>query len=253
MRPGWRRSREVSSAAIQYPMLSGDCPRCGQKKVTFDLRGTFAIRSDAGAEQFETFLLCRHCFRTSLGLLEPSAFAPSGGPTALQGNFVNHAYKLKNWIFEVPGRRKAPDYVPEEIVRIFDEAAICGAVHAWDAAGTMFRKVVDAATRSITPPPTEAVSLKPKNWKTYKDLRLRLDWLFDNGLLSPMLKDVSSCIHEDGNDAAHALAGIGKNEAEDLADFTELVLETLYTLPGQIAANRERRDRRRGLPTTNAA
>jgi len=111
----------------------------------------------------------------------------------------------------------------------------------------MFRKVLDASTKSITPKPDSGEQPAPSNWKTYKDLRLRLDWLFDHHLLSPALQDLSSCIHEDGNDAAHDLVGITEAEAQDLGDFCERILESLYTVPGQIEENRRRRDERRGI------
>ena len=165
------------------------------------------------------------------------------------GKYANYVFELAKWVFEIPNRRRCPEHVPAEVKRVFDEAATCAAIGTWDAAGTMFRKVLDVATRSITPKPDSPVDPRPSNWKTYKDLRLRLDWLFEYGLLSIALKDLSSCIHEDGNDAAHAVDGISEAEAEDLADFIENVLETLYTVPGQIADNRRRRDERRGIPT----
>jgi hypothetical protein len=111
----------------------------------------------------------------------------------------------------------------------------------------MFRKTLDVATRSVTPRPDSETEPRPGNWKIYKDLRLRLDWLFENRLLSPALKDLSSCIHEDGNDAAHDATGIDEPEAQDLGDFCEQVLEALYTIPGQIAENRRRRNLRRGI------
>src|SRR4051812_48646506 len=112
---------------------------------------------------------------------------------------------------------------------------------AWDAAGTMYRKVLDSATCSRTPLPVEGDASTPP-WKVYKDLRLRLDWLFDRRLLDPTLGELSSCIHQDGNDAAHAIEGIGENEARDLGDFCVVMLETLYTIPGQVAENKARRE-----------
>jgi hypothetical protein len=163
------------------------------------------------------------------------------------GKYANFMFELIEWVFEVPNRRQCPDHVPREIERIFNEGASCAAIGAWDAAGTMFRKVLDVATRSITPKPDSADEPRPSSWKTYKDLRLRLDWLFEKNRLSAGLKDLSNCIHEDGNAAAHDAEGISQPEADDLGDFTVSVMESLYTLPGQIDENRKRRDERRAL------
>lgn len=228
-------------------MFSGDCPRCGQVQTTFDVRAnTFAGKSDGILHQWECFLQCRSCLQPSIGLLRRTVHTEEP-PAKFSGKYVNVLFELVEWIFEVPNRRRCPDYVPDDVKRIFEEAASCAAIGAWDASGTMFRKTLDVATRAITPAPDSSSAPRPGNWKTYKDLRLRLDWLFEQHLLSPALKDLSSCIHEDGNDAAHDAAGLGRAEAEDLGDFSESVLESLFTLPGQIRANQKRREERRGV------
>lgn len=236
----------MAQDAKQRAMFASDCPRCGQSRTTFDVVAATAAGEDESYDLYEAFLRCRRCFRCSIGLLKATSFT-QGVPDGLSGQYINSLFDLKDWVFEVPGRRATPEYVPEEIARIFKEGGSCEAIQAWDAAGAMYRKVLDVATRSITPKPDSSVEPRPSSWKTYKDLRLRLDWLFENKLLNQGLKDLSSCIHEDGNDAAHDIAGITKAEAQDMADFTENVLEALYTLPGQIAENRKRRDIRRGV------
>jgi hypothetical protein len=229
-------------------MFTADCPRCGQGRTTFDILANTYAGKDNVWERWECFMQCRSCFRPSIGLLQRCVHG-DGSPATVGGQYANLIFRLTEWVFEVPNRRKCPEHVPADVQRVFDEAATCSAIGTWDAAGTMFRKVLDVATRRITPKPDSDCEPRPSNWKIYKDLRLRLDWLFENNLLSSALKDLSSCIHEDGNDAAHDAEGIRQAEVEDLADFTESVLETLFTVPGQIAENRKRRDERRGLPT----
>jgi hypothetical protein len=228
----------------EKPMYSGNCPRCGQSRTTFDVLAEKQVDFSTWAK-YEAFLVWRNCFRSSIALLQQDS-GNIQNPMSYAGNFLNGLFKLEKWVFQVPNRRQLPAHVPDKIARIFNEAATCAAVQAWDAAGSMFRKVLDASTRSITTKPDSGQQPAPSSWKTYKDLRLRLDWLFEHHLLSPALKDLSSCIHEDGNDAAHDLVGIGEAEAQDLGDFCERVLETLYTVPGQIEENRRRRDERRG-------
>lgn len=234
----------------QKPMFGGDCPRCGQRHTTFDILAEKQV-DWASWPSFETFLVCRNCHRSSIALLKKyeSGF---DSPLAIKAHYANTYFVLKEWVFEIPGSRAAPEYVPAPIQRIFNEAANCAAIGAFDAAGTMFRKVLDVATRDMAPEPVPGSEDTPPNWKTYKDLRLRLDWLFVKGILGTALKDLSSCIHEDGNDAAHDAAGITSSEADDLGDFAERVLEALFTVPGQIEENRRRRDERRGSIATAA-
>ena len=120
------------------------------------------------------------------------------------------------------------------------EGATCLAVGCYNAAGTMFRLCVDLATKSMLPT-EEAPGL---NTKTRRDLGLRLPWLFANGLLPEALKDLSSCIKEDGNDGAHA-GNLTEDDASDLLDFSVSLLERIYTEPERLRLAKERRDARR--------
>ena len=71
-----------------------------------------------------------------------------------------------------------------------------------DAAGAMFRLVVDLTTRPLLPP--EGGDAPGLTSKVRRDLGLRLPWLFDNGLLPRELRELSHCIREDDNNGAHA-------------------------------------------------
>jgi hypothetical protein len=85
------------------------------------------------------------------------------------------------------------------------------------------------------------------NAKVRRDLGLRLPWLIASGRLPETLKELSSCIKEDGNDGAHA-GTLKQPDAEDLLDFTIALLERIYTEPERLRLARERRDSRRGKP-----
>ena len=104
----------------------------------------------------------------------------------------------------------------------------------------MFRLSLDITTRSLLPQEeTEGL-----NAKTRRDLGLRLPWLFDNGRLPESLRDLSTCVKEDGNDGAHA-GNLSEEDAEDLLDFSYALLERLYTEPARIRDATERRKVRR--------
>ena len=83
------------------------------------------------------------------------------------------------------------------------------------------------------------------NSKVRRNLGLRLPWLFDRNLLPEALRELSSCIKEDGNDGAHE-GSLQKEDAEDLLDFTTALLERLYTEPERLRLAKERREARRG-------
>ncbi len=133
-----------------------------------------------------------------------------------------------------------PKYLPQSIEAAFREGSMCLAVSCYNAAGTMFRLCVDLATRSLLP----EGELEGLNQKVRRDLGLRLPWLFANRILPTALHDLSTCIKDDGNDGAHA-GTLGKDDAEDLLDFTTALLERLYTEPEVLKLAKERREARR--------
>ena len=56
-----------------------------------------------------------------------------------------------------------------------------------------------------------------------RNLAPRLRWLFQSGLLPVALRELSSCVKEDGDDAVHD-ATLEKDDAQDLLDFTVALL-----------------------------
>ena len=136
-----------------------------------------------------------------------------------------------------------PEHLPETIHAAFVEGATCHAVGCHNAAGTMFRLCVDLATRILLPEGEE----NGLNRKVRRDLGLRLPWLFDHGHIPEGLRDLSSCIKEDGNDGAHA-GTLSAEDAEDLLDFTKALLERMYTEPKRIELAKARREDRRAKP-----
>lgn len=228
------------AATNEWAMIVGTCPRCGHHKVTLDVKSDHPV----GGDQFETFVRCRQCYRTSVVLLYNKN--ADSAPTYYKGHYITPVFEVRGTIISIPDATQAPDYTPVEVASIFNEASRCLAMSCYDASGTMFRKVLDSATRAMLPAqPDDKDQPNYIPWKIRKDVALRLNWLFDRGLLPEGLRDLASCVREDGNDAAHDLHGIDEAEARDLEDFTIVVLEALYTLPGQIEANKARRTARR--------
>ena len=96
----------------------------------------------------------------------------------------------------------------------------------------MFRLCLDLATKKLASSSKAKLNLSP-----------RLTWLFDNGKLPDGLKELSSVVKDDGNDAAHD-GTLDKAAAEDLLLFTERLLTQLYTEPTKIAIAQRRRKNR---------
>lgn len=231
------------------PELVANCPRCGSRHITFDVTAAKIVHQEHGWQnRYETFCICRHCGRTTIFVLSESVnanynYVHKVGLLKVEGSLNNYVDVERYVGLKDQATVTPPDHIPKEIEAVFKEGATCLAVGCYNAAGTMFRLCVDLATRSMLPK-EETDGL---NAKIRRDLGLRLPWLFANGGLPDALKELSSCIKEDGNDGAHA-GTLKQPDAEDLLDFTTALLERIYTEPERLRLAQERRDSRRGKP-----
>lgn len=226
--------------------LVANCPRCGAKKITFDVLADKCrwVEHD-WLHVFESFCVCRECGKSTVFMLHQKDydhrnFFEKAGPSAVKGS-------LNGWLVEKgyvslkdAAGVEPPEYLPENIQQIFNEGARCAAINCHNAAGTMFRLCVDLATQPLLPD-GDATGL---NAKVRRDLGLRLPWLFDNGKLPGALRELSTCIKEDGNDGAHK-GTLRKEDVDDLLDFTFQLLVRMFTEPRRLEIAKARRDERR--------
>lgn len=226
--------------------LVTDCPRCGAKRITFDLISQTHVSTKYDWQRwYEAFCICRHCRRSTVFVLaeegiDEAKYIRKNGLAQIAG-VVNDLVRIENYIsLKDRAAIAPPDHLPQEIHAVFSEGSTCLAVGCFNAAGTMFRLCVDLATKSLLPEADEGL-----NSKTRKNLGLRLPWLLDHHLLPEALRELSSCIKDDGNDGAHE-GSLKKEDAEDLLDFMTALLERLYTEPERLRIAKERREQRRG-------
>lgn len=224
--------------------LVADCPRCGSRKMTFDLLGSI-YRGKRGDWQkmFELMAACRHCKRGVIFVVSQQSASRASNEVldallSFKGVINDYADVERYVSIRDDFTAQAPEHVPEDIKRAFNEAATSVSTECWNAAGAMFRACLDLATRPLIPPEGEP------NAKIRRDLGLRLPWLFDNHKLPGDLRRLSGCIREDGNDGAHQVT-LGKAEAEDMQDFTATILQRLYTEPEKVRQAEERTKSRR--------
>jgi len=229
------------------PELVANCPRCGANRITFDLVSAIKTVLQYGWQNwYEAFCICRQCGRSTTYVLSESVdgdyeHVHETGLVNIEGA-VNRYVRIEGTITVKDSAAVAPPaYIPEQIDAVFREGATCLAVGCNNAAGTMFRLCIDLVTRTLLPEEeTEGL-----NRGTRRNLGLRLPWLFDNRRLPETLRELSTCVREDGNDGAHA-GTLTKEDAQDLLDFTAVLLERIYTEPEQLRLAQERRLQRRG-------
>lgn len=227
--------------------LVANCPRCGAKQMTFDLVSQLPIYIKYDWQYwFEAFCICRACNRSTVFVLSQREISDKDEikqkGLAKLDRAVNQLMKVEGPItLKDAASQQPPEHLPENIEAAFTEGAACMGIGCFNAAGTMFRLCIDLATRAMLP----KEDTKGLNAHVRRNLGLRLPWLFDNGVLPESLRELSSCIKEDGNDGAHQ-GTLSKEDADDILDFTYVLLERIYTEPKRIELARERRDARRG-------
>lgn len=228
--------------------LVADCLRCGSNRITFDLVSAITTGIDHGWKKYyETFCICRNCKRSTTFVLSDTLEADHDavhrtGLVKIEGS-VNPYVDIEGRItLKDNSSVEPPDHVPERVKAVFREGSTSMAVGCHNAAGTMFRLCIDLVTRSMLPDEEEEV--EGLNRRTRRDLGLRLPWLFDNGHLPEALRELSTCVREDGNDGAHQ-GTLSRDDATDLLDFTTLLLERIFTEPERLKLAQARRNQRR--------
>lgn len=218
--------------------LVADCPRCGARKITFDIRGNNNIFSQGKWQnRFEVFCACRCCNLATIfiavahneefaSILINRGFYDFTGALNDYLEVIDYISQKDNITYEPPG------YLPDNILSAFKEGATCLTVGCYNATGTMFRLCLDLATKPLLP---QGDTTEPNEW-TRRNLGPRLNWLFDNDILPKALRELSTCVKEDGNDGAHA-GTLSKDDADNLLEFTSLLLERMFTEPAKLGTS----------------
>jgi len=163
-----------------------------------------------------------------------------GGLSGFKGS-LNEIVRIERHISAADkATEPPPEHVPQHINEVFSEGTKCLAIGCYNAAAAMFRLCLDFATHDLLP--KDGTQGPPA--KVRRSLGLRMTWLLDNGTLPEALRELSTCIKEDGNDGAHE-GTLTQIDAEDIKDFTLVLLERLYTEPARVRLASERRLARR--------
>lgn len=226
--------------------LVADCPRCRATRIGFRVTDEMLIRSQYGWQNWwEVFAVCRNCMRSTVFVLAGDVNGDrdlrSKRPSEVEGVSLNNGFGVERYIsLRDQATVAPPEHCPKPVADAFIEAATCLSLQCWNAAGAMFRLCIDLTTKTQLPSEDEG----GPTGKIRRDLALRLLWMFDRGILPDSLRELATNIREDGNEAAHA-GSLGKEDAEDLLDFTIALLERIFTEPERLKLARQRRSQRR--------
>lgn len=225
-----------------------DCPRCGARKVTFDIMGDVVLGTiDQLTYVFETLCLCRACNRSTIFVMHGKVKSSShswatGALSQYSGSLFSDIEVVSHVSISSQITIAPPEHLPAAVEACFKEGAACLAIQCFNAAGAMFRLALDIATKAMLE--SYSGTIEPNRDQRTK-LAYRLDFLFDENVISPTLRELADSVRHDGNDGAHD-GTLTEAEAEDLVDFTRLLLERIYTEPTRVLLAKSRRDTRRG-------
>lgn len=130
-----------------------------------------------------------------------------------------------------PADRVLSYSIPEPIRDAYSEALKCHRVKAHAAAAIMCRKTVEGlcVAHGITSP----------------NLATSLKMLRDQGIIESRLFEWADALRLSGNEAAHGVAlAVPAEDAKDILEFTNALLEYVFTFRDRFAAFQERRKRR---------
>lgn len=188
-----------------------DCPHCGTKRSGFGVKSLYV--SNPSRLEYWFFASCGvgECAKPIVFLAQVNGGDPLKSVKTPDVRRVHPAQSVM----------PVPAHLPERCEKAYAQGVNTLMQETADAAGSMFRKALDIGIHELDPD-------LPKN------LNAAINKLAERGVITESLKDWAHHIRDLGNDAAHN--DFTFEEAQEMRDFTELVLTYLWTLPGRISA-----------------
>lgn len=205
-----------------------DCVRCPVAHVQHSLIGEKMC--DEYGYEWELAFACHACKKVSVYScrLQVNGHSPSG--YAGQGDVrsvVSRIEAVKIGITEIT----VSESVPRRVADLFIEANACRQMMRFEAAGAMYRKTVDVATKHIYSNDERLTGKSPA-----QALRVRIKSLGEMKILDNDIVELADVAALDGNDATHDVDPYTMEEAEALEELTFDLLDRLFVRPARLAA-----------------
>lgn len=195
------------------------CPHCSADQMTFGIQTVERRHTDYDANVFSSCASCRNpvCAWIKRQANSPHSF---NSLTQWKTNITEAGWNVST-LWPLPYTSVAPDDVPSSIARNFIQAEEAKRRLHWESAGMTYRRCLELAMKDKAP-------------ELSGPLARRIDKLAETGGLTPDVSEWAHSIREIGNEAAHDEDEPSSNDIEDLAAFTKVVLEYLYTMPEKV-------------------
>lgn len=199
--------------------LALTCPHCLTEKAGFSGDRYAKLRTAPGmSDLFHVFMVCGVCSKAVVVEMRGNGF----DRWLLHGD-PRSAEVVR--VFPPLPTLAAPMHLPDNIRSFFLQGLDNHRRHHFDAAGTMFRKALDAALRRLHPDGKGT-------------LQKRIEALPAELGVTPAMKAWAHEIRDLGNDAAHEDGPFTAEKSATLHVFTDLFLTYAFTLPAMLEARK---------------
>ncbi|KIQ05042.1 hypothetical protein RU07_02250 [Agrobacterium tumefaciens] len=202
-----------------------DCVRCGVKgSQHFQVGESHDSRKDL----WEIAARCSVCSLISIYEVDVRG---TGNKPSSYGDRLPDRYIGRTAVRIATTALELSEHIPERIAGLFREANECRQMTWYEAAGAMYRKTLDVATKHIYAHDIRLAEKQPA-----QALRVRIKSLGEMNILDQDIVELADVAALDGNDATHDVDPYTKDEAEALEDLTLDLLDRLFVRPAKIAA-----------------
>lgn len=250
--------------ASQPSFIVTKCPHCRSEEVACDISGVRIISSPgvgwaAYCTGFFTSF-CRKCKQPFGGEFE-CVTEQSNANWAKYANQMRiallqaHEYALGNgtrisriWP-EIP-KPKRFDYLPIKVdvaMRDAEGARSCKAPNR--VVRSTYRTVIDVATQHIF---KENPASFDNSTNRQPNLHNRINMLAAEGFLTPSLRDWAHGIRDITNEDIHTSSPVSDEEVAEIAEFTDMLLQYLFELPGRVKQAKETAEQKRAAAEADA-
>jgi len=208
-------------------ILTHQLPHCRTERIALNCWSGF----DFGDGSATVHLECPKCHLPSCALVDgvmgvASVFAQS--ISQYTGDILDAGWQVREFWPRPPGPL-IPEHLPRDVERIYLQAERNYPVEGnEEAAGAMYRKVLDVGLKKIDPDAKGVLAVRIKNLATANKL-------------TPDIAEWADHVRDLGNDAAHEEQPPTREELKDLRNFTEMVMRYLFSLPALVEARKPKK------------
>lgn len=203
--------------------LAANCPHCGTKQSPFT--SVAFVQRHNKADCCNGFFVCPFCEKPiSVWMMQQRPV--EGCHRSHEIHSWTKTVQAGGWrvtdVWPAPADIEAPLDTPDNVARIFVEAEESAKRNHRESAGMAYRRALE-------------LTLKDKAPTLRGTLEKRIDALADGGKLTPDMAEWAHSIRTLGNEATHDEDVPTAEDITDLAAFTRIVLEYIYTMPAKVA------------------